>query len=95
VAEWFSQLQAAEAFWIQEAKKLEFPDFASTVLEYQSQSSSPPSETSEEAEDNVRGQPVPTGRKVVGGGRKPGTSEGLGLEIAKALGLEAKPWGVV
>ncbi|KIX03661.1 uncharacterized protein Z518_07214 [Rhinocladiella mackenziei CBS 650.93] len=88
VAEWFSQLQAAEAFWIHEAKQTELPDFESTVLEYQSQSSTPSSEVGEddeaEAEDAIGPQPVAAGGRVVGA-RKQVNSDGLGLKIAKAL----------
>ncbi|EXJ90952.1 hypothetical protein A1O1_04059 [Capronia coronata CBS 617.96] len=81
VAEWFSQLKAAEAFWIQEAAQTELPDFESTVLEYRSLSSTPTSETSD-ASEGLIGMPVPTGRKAV-------DAEGLGLEFRMAKALEA------
>ncbi|KAK5452928.1 hypothetical protein LTS15_007076 [Exophiala xenobiotica] len=78
VADWFSQLQTAEAFWIQAAKETELPDFESTILEYQSQTTTPSSECSDEAHD-FSGAAVPAGREVV-------NSERLGLGISKALG---------
>ncbi len=78
VAEWFSQLQTAEAFWTHAAKETELPDFESTILEYQSQTTTPSSECSDEAED-LSGAAVPAGREVV-------DSERLGLGISKALG---------
>ena len=78
VAEWFSQLQTAEAFWTHAAKETELPDFESTILEYQSQTTTPSSECSDEAED-LSGAAVRAGREVV-------DSERLGLGISKALG---------
>lgn len=77
--EWFFQLQAAESFWIQGAQDMELPEFESTVLEYHSQSSTPASDTASEGEgEDVMGDPVSTGRKVVG-------ASGLGLGVAKVL----------
>jgi len=83
-AEWFSQLQTAEAFWIQAAKETELPEFESTILEYQSQSSTPTSEISDAGDEDVRGggEPVSTDRTVV---NSQGFGFGLGLEISKAL----------
>ncbi|EHY60156.1 hypothetical protein HRR83_009120 [Exophiala dermatitidis] len=81
VAEWFSQLKEAEAFWLQEAAQTELPDFESTVSEYWSLSSTPTSETSD-ASDGLLGMAVPTGRKPV-------NSQGLGLEFPTASSLEA------
>lgn len=81
VGEWFSQLKAAEAFWIQEAAHTELPDFESTVSEYRSLSSTPTSETSD-AGEGLLGMPVPTGRNPV-------HANGLGLEFQMAKALEA------
>lgn len=83
VSKWFSKLQAAEAVWIHEAKHTELPDFESTVLEYQSQLSTPASETSEEdVEERFWSTTVPAGG-VLPGRRKQAV---LGLEtVAKAL----------
>lgn len=80
-AEWFSQLQTAEAFWIQAAKETELPEFESTILEYQSQSSTPTGESPDGADD-LRGEPVLSGRTVAS---SKGYGFGLGLEISKAL----------
>lgn len=79
VAEWFTQLQAAVTLWCHEARQAELPDFDSTILEYESQSSTPSSEHSESDLDDLMGeQPVRTGRKPV-------APEGFGFEISKAL----------
>jgi hypothetical protein len=79
VAEWFTQLQAAVTLWCHEARQAELPDFDSTILEYESQSSTPSSEHSESDLDDLMGQqPVRTGRKPV-------ASEGFGFEVSKAL----------
>ncbi|KAI1609932.1 hypothetical protein EDD37DRAFT_373736 [Exophiala viscosa] len=78
VNEWFSQLQTAETFWIQAAKEMEVPDFESTILEFQSQTTTPISESSDDADSNFGGDAVPTGRKAV-------DSERLGFGVSKAL----------
>ncbi|KIW10840.1 hypothetical protein PV08_10139 [Exophiala spinifera] len=77
VSQWFTRLQAAEAFWIQAAKETELPDFESTVLEFQSQTTTPSSESADEIED-VGGVAVPAGRATVDTSR-------LGLGISQAL----------
>lgn len=78
VNEWFSQLQSAETFWIQAAKEMELPDFESTILEFQSQTTTPISESSDDGDSNFGGDAVPTGRKAV-------DSERLGFGVSKAL----------
>ncbi|KAK6364801.1 hypothetical protein LTS17_011906 [Exophiala oligosperma] len=75
VSEWFTQLQAAETFWIQAAKETELPDFESTILEFQSQTTTPSSEN--EVED-VGGATVPAGIATLDTSR-------LGFGISKAL----------
>lgn len=77
VNEWFTRLQTAEAFWIQAAKETELPDFESTILEFQSQTTTPSSESADEVED-VGLAAVPAGRATVDTSR-------LGLGISKAL----------
>jgi len=78
VNEWFSQLQTAETFWIQAAKEMELPDFESTILEFQSQTTTPISESSDDADSTFGGDVVPTGRRAV-------DSERLEFGVSKAL----------
>lgn len=79
VAEWFTQLQAAVTLWCHEARLTELPDFDSTIVEYESQASTPSSETSESDLEDFMGEwPVRAGRKPV-------ATEGFGLEVSKAL----------
>ncbi|KAK5058865.1 hypothetical protein LTR84_011129 [Exophiala bonariae] len=79
VIEWFSQLQAAVSFWCYEARQTELPDFDSTILEYESQSSTPSSEASE---SDLR---YSTDQRPVSTGREPVATAGFGLEVSKAL----------
>lgn len=80
VAEWFTQLHAAVTLWCHEARHAELPDFDSTILEYESQSSTPTSEHSESDLEDLMGEhPVRTGRKPVI------ATEGFSFEVSKAL----------
>lgn len=79
VVEWFTQLQAAVTLWCYEARQTALPDFDSTILEYESQSSTPSSESSESDLEYLMEQ------RPVKAGRKPVATDGFGLEVSKAL----------
>jgi len=73
VSEWFDELQRTEQLWIQQARAADLPDFESTVIEYQSltesESSTPPSEVSDEEGSWPTNRPVPTAQRVLGHAR--------------------------
>lgn len=79
MAEWFTQLQAAVTLWCHEARLTELPDFDSTILEYESQVSTPSSEISESDLEEYMGE------RPVRAGRKPVATQGFGLEVSEAL----------
>lgn len=78
IAEWFAQLQAAVIFWSQQARAITLPDFDTTVLELQSQITSPSSDISEEDTQDMMSLPMRTARQ-------PADPEGFRLEITAAL----------
>lgn len=78
IAEWFAQLQTAVTFWSQQARAITLPDFDTTVLELQSQITSPSSDISEEDTQDMMSLPMRTARHPV-------DSEGFRLEITAAL----------
>ena len=78
IAEWFAQLQTAVTFWCQQARAITLPDFDTTVLELQSETTSPSSDISEEDTADMMSLPMRAPRH-------PLDSDGFRLEITAAL----------
>ncbi|KIV92271.1 hypothetical protein PV10_06726 [Exophiala mesophila] len=78
IAEWFAQLQTAVTFWCQQARAITLPDFDTTILELESETTSPSSDISEEDTADMMSLPM---RAL----RHPLDPEGFRLEITAAL----------
>jgi hypothetical protein len=79
LSEWFSQLQTAVSYWCDEAQDTELPEFETTIMEYESHSSTPTTEDADtEFETTMDQQPTSAAHKPV-------DAHGLMQHMSKAL----------